>query len=106
MNAMNTVNVLDSIIPISQFNKGQANKIFSDVKKFGTKIVVKNNVPECILMSPQNYQRMMEEYEDAILAAEAEKRLSKNIEYISHAEVMKEFGLEPSDLDDVTVSLE
>ena len=59
MNALNTVNVLDSIIPISQFNKGQANKIFSEVKKAGTKIVIKNNVPECILMSPQNYQQMM-----------------------------------------------
>ena len=106
MNGMNAVNILDSIIPISQFNKGQANKIFSDVKKFGTKIVVKNNVPECILMSPQSYQRMMEEYEDAILAAEAEKRLSKNTEYISHDDVMKEFGLEPSDLDDVEVNLE
>lgn len=106
MNGMNAVNVLDSIIPISQFNKGQANKIFSDVKKFGTKIVVKNNVPECILMSPQSYQRMMEEYENAILAAEAEKRLSKNTEYISHDDVMKEFGLEPSDLDNVEVNLE
>ena len=53
MKAMNALNVLDSIIPISLFNKGQANKIFADVKKFGTRIVVKNNVPECILMSPQ-----------------------------------------------------
>ena len=43
MNALNAINVLDSIISISQFNKGQANKIFSDVKKVGTKIVVKNN---------------------------------------------------------------
>lgn len=77
MNALNTVNVLDSIIPISQFNKGQASKIFSDVKKVGIKIVVKNNVPECILMSPQNYKQMMEEYEDAILAAETVKRLSQ-----------------------------
>ena len=106
MNAMNTVNLLDSIIPISQFNKGQANKIFSEVKKFGTKIVVKNNVPECVLLSPQNYQRMMEEYEDAILSAEAEKRLSKKVEYISNNDVMKELGLEPSDLDDVEVNLE
>jgi PHD/YefM family antitoxin component YafN of YafNO toxin-antitoxin module len=106
MNAMNTVNLLDSIIPISQFNKGQANKIFSEVKKFGTKIVVKNNVPECVLLSPQNYQRMMDEYEDAILSAEAEKRLSKKVEYIPNNDVMKEFGLEPSDLDDVEVNLE
>lgn len=106
MNALNTVNILDSIIPISQFNKGQANKIFSEVKKFGTKIVVKNNVPECILMSPQNYQRMMEEYEDAILAAEAEKRLAGTADYITHDDVMKEFGISASDLDDVEVNLE
>ena len=97
MNALNAVNILDSIIPISLFNKGQANKIFSDVKKFGTRIVVKNNVPECILMSPQNYQRMMEEYENAILAVEAEKRLSQSTEYITHDDVMKEFGLSDSD---------
>ena len=106
MNALNTVNVLDSIIPISQFNKGQASKIFSDVKKVGIKIVVKNNVPECILMSPQNYQQMMEEYEDAILAAEAVKRLSQKTKYIRQDDVMKEFGLTASDLDDVEVNLE
>ena len=106
MNAMNTVNVLDSIIPISLFNKGQANKIFAEVKKSGTKIVVKNNAPECILMSPQSYQQMMEEYENAILAAEAEKRLAQKTEYISHEDVMKDFGLDSSDLDDVEVNLE
>ena len=106
MNAMNTVNVLDSIIPISLFNKGQANKIFAEVKKSGTKIVVKNNAPECILMSPQSYQQMMEEYENAILAAEAEKRLAQKTEYISHEDVMKDFGLDSSDLNDVEVNLE
>lgn len=106
MKAMNTVNVLDSIIPISLFNKGQANKIFSEVKKFGTRIVVKNNVPECILMSPQAYQQMMEEYEDAMLAAEAAKRFSSDSKYISQSEVMKKFGLSETDLDDVEVNLE
>ena len=106
MKTMNTVNVLDSIIPISLFNKGQANKIFADVKKFGTRIVVKNNVPECILMSPHSYKQMMEEYENAILMAEAEKRLAEKAEYISHEDVMKEFGIDSSDLDDVEVNLE
>ena len=106
MNALNTVNVLDSMVSISLFNKGQANKIFSDVKKCGTKIVVKNNVPECILMSPQKYQQMMEEYENAVLAAEAEKRLAEKVEYISHDKVMEKFGLSESDLDDVEVNLE
>lgn len=106
MKALNTLNILDSIIPISRFNKGEANKIFSDVKKFGTKIVVKNNVPECILMSPQSYQQMMEEYEDAILAAEASKRLSEKTEYTTQDNLMKKFGLTESDLDDIEVNLE
>lgn len=105
MRALNTVNVLDSIIPISRFNKGEANRIFSDVKKFGTRIVVKNNVPECILMSPQSYQQMMEEYEDAILTVEAAKRLSQNVEYTSQDEMMKKLGLSDSDFDDVEVNL-
>ncbi len=103
---MNAVNVLDSIVPISLFNKGQAGKIFSDVKKSGTKIVIKNNVPECILMSPQSYQQMMEEYEDAVLTAEASKRLADENKYVSHDDVMKELGIVPSDLDDVEVNLE
>lgn len=95
---MNAVNLLDSIIPISLFNKGQAGKIFSDVKKTGTKIVVKNNVPECILMSPQSYKQMLEEYEDAVLAAEASKRLSDETKYLSHDDVMKKLGIALSDL--------
>lgn len=106
MRALNTVNILDSIIPISRFNKGEANRIFSDVKKFGTRIVVKNNVPECILMSPQSYQQMMDEYEDAILAAESVKRLSQNVEYANHEDVMKRLGISEADLDDVEVELE
>ena len=106
MKALNTVNILDSIVPISRFNKGEANKIFSDVKKFGTRIVVKNNVPECVLMSPQNYQNMMEEYENAVLLAEAQKRFATQADYISQADVMEKYGLTDSDLDDVEVNLE
>ena len=48
----------------------------------------------------------MEEYEDAILAAEAVKRLSQKTKYIRQDDVMKEFGLTASDLDDVEVNLE
>lgn len=103
MTALNAVNIIDSIVPISRFNKGEANKIFSDVKKFGTRIVVKNNVPECVLMSPRAYQDMMEEYENAILLAEAGKRLSESAEYIAHDAVMEKFGLSEADLDDVEV---
>ena len=53
-----------------------------------------------------NKDEMMEEYENAILAAEAEKRLSKKVKYTSHEDIMKKFGLTEVDLDDVEVNLE
>ena len=106
MLALNAVNVIDSIVPISRFNKGEASKIFADVKKFGTRIVVKNNTPECVLMSPQVYQDMMEEYENAMLLAESRKRLSDDVEYINHKAVMEKYGVTEADLDGVDVNLE
>ncbi len=106
MKTLNTSDILNSIIPISRFNKGQANKIFSEIKKIGTGIVVKNNVPECILMSPQDYQQMMEEYENALLIAESQKRLSEKTDYIAQDTIMKKYGLSESDLDEIEVNLE
>ena len=57
MKALNTLNILDSIIPISRFNKGEANKIFSDVKKFGTKIVVKNTQHQDLMDKKKRRER-------------------------------------------------
>ena len=34
--------LMESVVPISRFNKGEAGKIFEEVAKSGTKIVVKN----------------------------------------------------------------
>ena len=49
----NLVPALRNTIPISLFNKGMAGKIFKSVKENGSKVVMKNNVPECVLMSPE-----------------------------------------------------
>ena len=106
MRTLKAINILDSIIPISRFNKGEANKIFAEVKNKGIRIVVKNNVPECVLISPEEYQRMIEDYEDMKLLALAEKRLADNTTPISHEEMLKQLGLTNSDLDDVEVELE
>ena len=106
MNALRTVDLLDSIIPISRFNKGEANKIFSEVKKNGVRIVVKNNVPECVLISPKDYQQMIEEYEDTVLLSEAEKRIAEKTKPISHQELIKRLGFTKEDLDDIDAELE
>jgi antitoxin StbD len=106
MNTVNAVNILDSIVPISRFNKGEANKIFNEVKTSGIRIVVKNNTPECVLISPVAYQNMVEQYEDALLLAEANKRLSQNVDYIPQEAVLKDLDVTEEDLKDVDVELE
>ncbi len=106
MYALKAVNLLESIIPISRFNKGEANKIFSEVKSRGTRIVVKNNIPECILMSPEEYQVMMEEYENAVLFAEAQLRDKENVKSLSQEEILSKYGFSEDDLNDISIDLE
>lgn len=54
--AMNDItSAIKSTIPIGLFNRGMAGKVFDEVKKSGSKVVMKNNSPECVLMSPDEY---------------------------------------------------
>ena len=106
MNAVNSINILDSIIPISRFNKGEANRIFTEVKNDGIRIVVKNNTPECVLISPKDYQALIEQYEDALLFAEANNRLSKNVGYISHDDVLNDLNINEQDLENIDIEVE
>lgn len=98
MNAFKAVNIIDSIVPISRFNKGEANKIFKEVKTKGIRIVVKNNTPECVLISPKEYQEMVEKYEDALLLIEANNRLSQQVNFISHNDILKDLDINENDL--------
>ena len=45
---MNIRSAIENTIPISQFNRGLAGKIFEEVKHHGAKVVMKNNSPECV----------------------------------------------------------
>jgi len=66
-------NILDSFVPITRFNRGEASKIFDEVRESGCKIVVKNNIPACILLTPEIYQEMINIIEDKYNAAVAKK---------------------------------
>jgi antitoxin StbD len=101
--------VMNSIVPITRFNRGEASKIFDEVSEIGVKIVLKNNVPACVLVNPERYEEMVEMLEDYALFFEAEKRM-KNAEsngFISQELLLNELGIRESDLDDgVGVDLE
>jgi len=100
-------NILDSLVPISRFNKGEANKIFDEVRLSGFKIVVKNNAPACVLLSPDKYKEMIEMLDDQYLLALAEERLKNDtgVTY-SFEEILADNGLTIADLeamDDVEI---
>lgn len=101
-------NMLNSIVPISRFNKGEANKIFDEVNKSGCKIVVKNNKPICVLIKPETYQEMVEMIEEYKIYLEAEKRYknAKEDDYISSDDVLKNLGISKSELNNVEVDIE
>lgn len=102
------LNIINSMVPISRFNKGEASKIFDEVTSSGTKIVIKNNRPACVLLSPAQYESLMEMLSDSLLYTEAEKRMATNndSETLSYEAVMEELGITQKELDDIDVEIE
>jgi PHD/YefM family antitoxin component YafN of YafNO toxin-antitoxin module len=93
-------NILDALVPITRFNRGEANKIFDEVRESGCKIVVKNNTPTCVLLTPEKYQSMVSMIEDQRLLALAEERESRDTgETYSLEEVLARDGLTLKDID-------
>ena len=98
---VNLSGAMNRTVPISQFHKGMAAHVFSDVRKNGAKVVMKNNEPECVLMSPAEYMDFMDEIADARLELLALRRLADGaLEHTcSEKEVMDSFGITEEDLD-------
>lgn len=90
---MSLHHINDRLVPISRFNKGEANKIFDEVARDGFRIVMKNNEAKCILLSPESYDAMLdmiEDYRDLQLAKErAEMQGGKPVSMREAAERMK-----------------
>lgn len=108
MARVSILNIMNSMVPISRFNKGEASKIFDEVASSGTKIVIKNNRPACVLLSPAQYESLMEMLSDSLLYTEAEKRMATNndSETLSYEAVMEELGITQKELDDIDVEIE
>ena len=94
------MSAITNTVPITQFNRGLAGKIFEDVKQCGAKVVMKNNVAECVLLSPDEYVKLMDELNDARLLAVASERMAhfNPDTLISEQEMNKRFGITDDDL--------
>lgn len=88
-------------VSISDFNRGLAGRIFDDVKSNGSKVVLKNNTPECVLLSPEEYSRLMDEVEDArdLMLAKSRLESMNEIEVISKEDIEKAFNMNFDDIE-------
>ena len=94
--------ILSQAVPISMFNEGFADKIFQSVRNEGLKVVVKNNAPECILLSPEMYQDMIEKIENSLDIALAEQRLKDPAamkKRVPFERVLNRFKISQQDID-------
>ncbi len=53
---MGITDMLKQLVPITQFNKGKASQLFSRVKKGEPLVVIKNNTPVAVVISPEDYE--------------------------------------------------
>ena len=97
----NITSAIRDTISISLFNRGLAGKIFEDVKQSGAKVVMKNNSAECVLLSPEEYVRLMDEVNDARLLSLANERMQNfnSANLIPSEALYKELGITKEDLD-------
>lgn len=98
-----TANILQNLIPITQFNKGQAAKIFDRLSTEKKLIVLKNGKPSAVILSPEEYERLIEIEEDYILLAEANKRIdeSRDEGTVSFDTIMADLNISENELLDV-----
>ena len=75
-------------------------------KSGGVKYVFKNNLPECVLLSPEYYNEMVERIIDMELYIEALEREAKTQKVYSEEEVLKKFGIDKVNPDDSEVEIE
>lgn len=97
------MNLLQQLVPISQFNKGQAAKIFDRLRTEKELIVLKNNQPSAIILAPDEYARLTEIEEDYLLLIEANSRLDANGNKptVSINNVLKYLGINEDELEEI-----
>lgn len=105
----------EKLVPISDFSKGKAGKIFTDVEENNNEyIILKNNQPTAVLVSLKEYketqekvaklERLLETVENMRLLKLAESRNNTNI--TSFEDVVAEEGFSMEELEELAESVE
>lgn len=113
--SMALMDFTERLVPISDFSQGKAGKIFADVVENDNEyIVLKNNQPTAVLVSPKEYretqekvsklERLLETVENIRLLQLAEKR--ENADTTSFESFINEEGFTLDELKELAESVE
>ncbi|NTU89594.1 MAG: type II toxin-antitoxin system Phd/YefM family antitoxin [Actinobacteria bacterium] len=93
--------IMNNIVPISDFSRGKASSTFAKVSKGAPVIVLRNNVPMAVITSPSEYSYLTEIEEDFFLLSESIERLERSAgkKGTSLEEIMEKHGITEADLD-------
>ena len=77
---------IKNTVSISQFHKGMASRIFSDVKNGNPRVVIKNNEAECVLLSPDEYIRLTDAADNSKKNISADRHPHPGVSYLTLSE--------------------
>lgn len=98
---MPALQMLDNIVPISDFSHGKSSAAFSKVAENNPVVVLRRNAPAFVIVTPDEYRRAKEAEEDLKLLSLALSRVSAHSEedLVPFAEAMERLGVTQADLD-------
>ena len=93
---------INHMISVSDLGRGQASRVIQDVEKSKEQyIVVKNNKPQAVLISIEEYMSLMESKEELELLLVANDRMKTQKDSINFEQILDEFGLTENELDQI-----
>lgn len=101
--------IIGKLISVSDLSRGMASKIIQKVGKDKEQyIVVKNNKPEAVILSVEEYMELMEAKENLELIQMAESRMKNYVpqETASHDDVLNRYNIKEEKLDELMETVE
>lgn len=117
--SVTALKMLNAFVPITRFNKGEAGKIIDEVKKDGIRVIVKNNVPECIMITVEEYDKLSTAANKKIVLNQSKedeekrkaliKKIRANVQppmppSMSVEEALEKYGSHPIQVDEEAVN--
>lgn len=95
--------MLDNIVPISDFSRGKATQAFEKARGDKPVFVMRNNEPVAVIISPEEYKYLSELEEDLYFTGLAIERLeaNKGKELLTWDEVRENLGITQEEVDAV-----